>query len=393
MRFVAISGAVLAICFNSGVTLAQRFQVTGEVRSVAQHPRINQVCSGCRPQAPVMINVNLSRPDPYGIHPLGEAGNTVTLTIGGQSWSVVEGSASIRPSRNGDQIRLHANGSARSGGAGSPRMTFELNTRVPHGGEFDVVELTFDTCPEATGYLQPSCRAGRASLQITSARRDASSPPRSSTVPLLVVFVGGWGDNSFGGVVRDLGARFRGQNGWLRSRYFEWSQQPAIQNEILAFQRNNPGGAVALVGHSMGGHTAYESARALQGRADIHLLVTLDPVTRSGYREPSPEFPREGGRPGVLIPSIGRPSNVGRWINIIPNNNAVSEESCLVKLSLPSRWRERREADSNLSVGPNHCEAQQMFYQAPCIEESLRALGNGQRVTGACRVGSTPRRE
>lgn len=405
MRRLALHCAALALCLGPSAAPAQQFHVTGEVNYVGEHPRIAQMCPGCRLEAPASISISLSRPDAYGDHPLGGGtGNTLTATVAGQSWTVEEGSVTVLRDRRGG-LSLEANAATRSGGPGSPRMFLRFNTGVPSARVGSVVTLAFDTCPgrppNPYNGLNQGCQAGGASFRIKSASggaQVAERPAPPSFVPSLVVFVGGLADNTaVGGMMRRLEARFESEirrdprGAQVRTVYFEYDDQPLIEREVLAFRRSHPNGAVALVGHSMGGHTAYLTARALQGRATIQLLATLDPYTRAGYREETPAYPGGRQRPRSPVPDTDRPTNVGRWINVVVNADGSGNFVCRNLAWVSSRWGQRREADHNVPLTTNHCAVELMFYREDreenresCVQQSLQALFRGERVAGPC---------
>jgi pimeloyl-ACP methyl ester carboxylesterase len=419
MLRLALFCAAFALCAGPASAQAQQLHLTGEAHYVQAHPRIAQVCPGCRKKAPASARISLARDDGYGEYPLREgSGNTFTVVIGGQSWEVNSGAAAVRLGPGGDVLHVNAGGRARAGGEGSPRMSIQLHATLPVAGQVpsgvhgarllsfitgrvgaSVAALAFDTCrghpPGDFMRDAEGCRAGSASLHFSSASRgaEAAAPAAAPAAPSLVVFVGGWGDATVGGgIVRGMEARFEARmrqsapGARIRTAYYEWSGQAEIEREILAFRRAHPGGAVALVGHSMGGHTAYETARALGGRAPIQLLVTLDPVTRGGDR-PTTEYPGQRERPRSPVPATPRPPNVGRWINVWPSaeGSLVSGNLCLRVLAYSGRWRQRRDADHDATRGTDHCAADEMFNQDSCVQESLRAMLRGGHVAGPCR--------
>lgn len=88
-----------------------------------------------------------------------------------------------------------------------------------------------------------------------------------------VVFVGGAGDRN-SAIVYNEYERLKFSHPEISSRYFSHDENPPIENYIKSLPEGAP---VTLIGHSWGGDTATQVARALPKRIDT--LITIDPVS------------------------------------------------------------------------------------------------------------------
>jgi RHS repeat-associated protein len=91
---------------------------------------------------------------------------------------------------------------------------------------------------------------------------------------MVYIFVGGAGDSSLSGIVRNYAADFRPLTG-QQVIYRTWDQGSDIQKYIAGLPTGEP---INLIGHSYGGDTAATIAANSSRR--INMLVTIDPVSQ-----------------------------------------------------------------------------------------------------------------
>ena len=91
-------------------------------------------------------------------------------------------------------------------------------------------------------------------------------------MPRVTLFIGGFGDNWFSGIVESYATRYRQANPEITCRYYTWSESVVIRDYLKALPA---GTSTSVVGHSWGGDTAFN---AVQSVAKVDLLISIDPV-------------------------------------------------------------------------------------------------------------------
>lgn len=120
--------------------------------------------------------------------------------------------------------------------------------------------------------------------------------------PLLVIFVSGFLDQSFGRAVLNFDEAFREAYPDIATRRFTFDQRRAIERVIADYP---PETRIRLIGHSWGGNTAAKIAAGLgaTGRP-LDLLMTIDPVGR-GTSAAFFQRVRQGARRWINVNAIG----------------------------------------------------------------------------------------
>lgn len=118
----------------------------------------------------------------------------------------------------------------------------------------------------------------------------------------MVVFVGGFMDETFGNAVVNAEREIRDANPGISTYRFAHDQGDAIERLIRS---QPPGTRVRLIGHSWGGNTAAEIADRM-GTAGhpLDMLVTVDPVG-NGTNTAFYERVRQGTRRWVNVNATG----------------------------------------------------------------------------------------
>lgn len=177
----------------------------------------------------------------------------------------------------------------------------------------------------------------------------------------LVMFVGGaWDVRS--DLVLDLFGKYDRANQNSQDIGYV-SHNRERQLKAIALHWLMQGQKVVLVGHSMGGNTAYEVSKELSDMGkEVELLVTLDPVHIRGYRE-CPQ----------------KPDKVKTWLNVYVDyekaeRGAINSPNNVALMGGP--WKNCPGADineifSNLSSYA-HAKAKEMFMYFYSEVESVK---------------------
>lgn len=114
-----------------------------------------------------------------------------------------------------------------------------------------------------------------------------------------------------------------------------------LEEFLVAELEKAPDLAIFLIGHSYGGDAAYQVAdRLSRAGVDVGLLVTIDPVSRSGSR--------------------GKPARVRQWVNVHADPAVTGR--CNDVADLGGRWGAAPGADFNrFGAGLDHCKVLEMF--------------------------------
>ncbi len=171
---------------------------------------------------------------------------------------------------------------------------------------------------------------------------DALHGRESEELRDLLVVIGGFLDGLLGHAYA-LCLRLPDNVRDARDVYYREHYEGADVRELVELYRRR-GKHVVVAGHSWGGHAAVHAV-ALRTGAAIHLLITLDPVSRHG-------LPQK------------RPVNVRRWINIYVD---YARAARLARSNLTARaggpWQRVSAAHVNVICDPsiNHARAETMF--------------------------------
>jgi pimeloyl-ACP methyl ester carboxylesterase len=399
---------------------AQQVRLEGQIIDVdefTQDGALRTLCPGCTIGGTVTIDAELITPDcgtasssntcTHGRYAMGPGSpNRLTMTVGDRTWSVSHGVVSvlgnphlgkttfdfgggtitmrsIPPQSRVDPIRLgmlpgihFANGRLVSGVSQSLPMPASRNDHRPGivRGRFSL-----STCERAAGFLTAQelvcvSQVGDVSFALrsfTTGGAPASVPAR----PSLVVFVGGAGD-ARSGLMASVERAWTAPSG-VTKRYFSHDAHGAIRGEVERFMAAHPDGAVALIGHSWGGHTVVKVAEALAGRIRIPLLVTLDPVPHGSAGNPSAPRPRRR-EPSTGQPPPAKPASVVTWLNVWPGKPRGPSEQCRNGERLASAGENSRPWGDipglePLHAGRDHCDVSGMFAH-PAVQGALEAL-------------------
>lgn len=166
----------------------------------------------------------------------------------------------------------------------------------------------------------------------------------------LVMFIGGAKDPEYKNVLEGIFKPYNGEYEPIQDiGYGSFQTGSAI--ERLCRHWHSKGQKICLIGHSYGGDTAMDVTRQLDPNIPIELVITLDPVSRSGPRADQP-----------------KPNNLKRWLNIYVDyeqaqNRLVSANTVAI---IGGVWGECKNADINRkfsTLDPNaHAFANLMFF-------------------------------
>jgi pimeloyl-ACP methyl ester carboxylesterase len=401
---------------------AQRFRFTGTITEVISYPAglpedpvLADVCPGCVKGGTITIGMDVATCWFDSASPARETcepgvwdqtNNQGTLSVAGRAWALNSGQIRLVPHPNGEAVSVGVN----VWGLGEPRVsagkvqaTFSVLTPAqlldPQGNVIEAVRARVD--PDYKPYPgalvrgpfgtvvfslcrtsdDETCRSPQGEIHFLVETVETGQGAESSQAPAsLVIFVGGLGDAVFGHSMENLkdsyDRRLAQASPSLNQRtlYYERTDRDYIEDEIVSFRHRYPDGAVAVVGHSMGGHTAYAAVQALEPTQEagspplVDLLVTLDPVTNPELVKHSPEYPSERKPPARPVPLTPMPRSLARWVNVHPSGPVGTSIDCPVPDWYTGRWERRTEA-VNLVAGANHCSVPQMF-DAACAEAS-----------------------
>lgn len=160
----------------------------------------------------------------------------------------------------------------------------------------------------------------------------------------LIVFFGGANDDNNKNMMIVYEAYANANHEKL---YFPWTAGPIAAAKITYWQRESRQ-PVCLVGHSLGGDTAWDVAVDLARKqtnhhASIFLLITLDAVG------PSAHFGSQ----------FEKPNNVLHWSNVYVD---ISKDGCgNTVASFGGHWGEQKAAEENIKDLGSHCNATSMF--------------------------------
>jgi hypothetical protein len=180
---------------------------------------------------------------------------------------------------------------------------------------------------------------------------------QAQPAPSCTVFVGGAGDKAFTHIVeRELHDEFarwlKSQSGDHKALYFGQGQKKKIKAR-LRFERSIKKTSLIVVGHSWGADTAVDIARYLDAQEmgwNINLLVTLDPVSRSGPPK---------SRPGVDF-----------WLNVDAKAKKASFNDRVAKIG--GNWGKKVEGlvDEFYATEFDHADVVSMMRFAPSGKNS-----------------------
>lgn len=151
--------------------------------------------------------------------------------------------------------------------------------------------------------------------------------------------------------------------------YYPWDKYTESINYIQNHLKNYPNSPIVLVGHSYGGDTAYVVARSLG--AKVQLLVTLDPVGKSGIdnkKDCSSDYPSSSNRRTQsqieceqAKKQRSKPSNVVNWVNIWVTNAGTGSD---VIAQIGEPWNKQKNADQDIPLANvPHSEALKMYIE------------------------------
>jgi hypothetical protein len=195
------------------------------------------------------------------------------------------------------------------------------------------------------------------------------SPPS----PLLI-FYGGFRDENTQ-IVKNLKEKIEKiytqspKMKYLVVEYYPWDKYTESINYIQNHLKNYPNSPIVLVGHSYGGDTAYVVARSLG--AKVQLLVTLDPVGKSGIdnkKDCSSEYPSSSNRRTQsqieceqAKKQRSKPSNVVNWVNIWVTGAGTGSD---VIAQVGEPWNKQQNADQDIPLANvPHSEAPKMYIE------------------------------
>ena len=195
------------------------------------------------------------------------------------------------------------------------------------------------------------------------------SPPS----PLLI-FYGGFRDENTQ-IVKNLKEKIEKiytespKMKYLAVEYYPWDKYTQSINYIQNHLKNHPNSPIVLVGHSYGGDTAYVVARSLG--AKVQLLVTLDPVGKSGIdnkKDCSSDYPSSSNRRTQsqieceqVKKQRSKPSNVVNWVNIWVTGAGTGSD---VIAQIGEPWNKQKNADQDIPLANvPHSEALKMYIE------------------------------
>ena len=200
---------------------------------------------------------------------------------------------------------------------------------------------------DALGYGSSAPPGRKAGIRLSGRRHerafmDTLHLQEAETFRDLLVVVGGFMDGLLGHaytICLELPEDLRaGHDVYYREHY-----EGRDVRELVELYRHR-GKSVAVVGHSWGGHAAVHNVARKTGAA-IHLLVTLDPVSRRGTPEK-------------------RPINVRRWLNVYVDYSKarrLQRSNIIARIGGP--WQHVSTAHVNRACDPaiDHHRAGTMF--------------------------------
>lgn len=185
---------------------------------------------------------------------------------------------------------------------------------------------------------------------------DALHRQEPETLRHLLIVIGGFLDGLLGhayAICLKLPEELRATRDVYYREYYEG---PDVR-ELVELYRHR-GKNVAVIGHSWGGHAAVHTVARKTGAA-IHLLITLDPVSRRGLPEK-------------------RPINVCRWVNVYVDYSQASRfarSNAVARIGGP--WQRVSAAHVNTACAHRicHSRAADMFRRYALSEIVNQAPG------------------
>ncbi len=208
---------------------------------------------------------------------------------------------------------------------------------------------------------------------------------------VYIAFFGGAGDSSKTRLIERLADKWRLHYSQYVVKYYTWNQTQFATRDLSKILDNCPhkNSKVLLIGHSLGGDTAYDVAQSM--RKYSVGLITLDPASMSGRA-----WKTYGVWPLLWISAqhnkMPNPtSKRGIWVNIHAQSSAETDigifplsligladyhyhSSCNAVAWAGRPWGRQRKADRDYVVSPapfdtrsvilTHCSVGRMLFQA-----------------------------